>query len=304
MASGAYTPAAVPPNDPYAVLGVARTATREEIARAYRTLAKRHHPDAGASPTAEMARFNEAWYVLSDPARRAAWDAQHTTTTQHWAPAPARATARPARPATRTAPPSRMDSGTAAVVVVVAVLVLVGITMAGIAMASAPPDDRARADLDGITFFNRPDWTVVAGDDEGTPEHRLVAHVVTWTEDVEQLCTTYGDPCGIVRDDIPSGEASILITAWEGGTPPVPEPVTSRPYGLDADAIIGGKPAAFHLETLDEGTSLAWWQLSPPGFPDRWIEVHALIRAVDPEETGVLGEIEAMLGSLQFVDGD
>jgi hypothetical protein len=292
----------VPPNDPYAVLGVPRTATREEIARAYRTLAKRHHPDAGAPPTAEMARLNEAWYVLSDPQRRAAWDAQHTTTT-HWAPAPARPSYRPPRSAVTKAPASRMDSGTAAVVVVVAVLVLVGITMAGIAMASAPPDDRVREDLDGIAFVHRPDWTVVAGDDEGTLEHQLIAHIVTWTEDADRLCTTYGDPCGIGRDDIPSGEASILITAWEGGTPPVPEPVTSRPYGLDADAIIGGKPAAFHLETLDDETSLAWWQLSPPGFPDRWIEVHALIRGVDPEETGVLGQIAAMLGSLQFVDG-
>jgi hypothetical protein len=299
----------VPPNDPYAVLGVSRTATREEIARAFRTLAKRHHPDAGAPPTAEMARLNEAWYVLSDPARRAAWDAQHktttlhTATTQHWASAPARPTYRPPRAAAAKAPASRMDSGTAAVVVVVAVLVLVGITMAGIAMASAPPDDRVREDLDGITFLHRPGWTVVAGDDDGTPEHRLIAHIVTWTEDADRLCTTYGDPCGIGRDDIPPGEASILVTAWQGGTPPVPEPVSSRPYGLDADAIIGGKPAAFHLETLDEETSLAWWQLSPPGFPDRWIEIHALVRGIEPDGTDVLDEIAAMLRSLQFVDG-
>ena len=46
--------------DPYAVLGVPRTATREEIARAYRALARRHHPDAGAPPSTTMARINEA----------------------------------------------------------------------------------------------------------------------------------------------------------------------------------------------------------------------------------------------------
>jgi molecular chaperone DnaJ len=62
--------------DPYAVLGVARDATRTEIRRAYRELARRLHPDAGGtSPSAErLVRVNEAWRILSDPARRAALD--------------------------------------------------------------------------------------------------------------------------------------------------------------------------------------------------------------------------------------
>ena len=52
------------------------TATTDEIRRAYRALARRHHPDAaGASSAAEMAAVNEAWRVLSDPARRAVYDA-------------------------------------------------------------------------------------------------------------------------------------------------------------------------------------------------------------------------------------
>jgi hypothetical protein len=49
---------------PYEVLGVPRTATAEEIRRAYLTLARRHHPDAGGSAD-EMRRLNEAWSALS-----------------------------------------------------------------------------------------------------------------------------------------------------------------------------------------------------------------------------------------------
>src|SRR5579875_2769705 len=63
--------------DLYAVLGVAPDATTEEIARAYRALARRHHPDLHpGDPTAE-ARFKEisgAYQTLRDPARRAAYD--------------------------------------------------------------------------------------------------------------------------------------------------------------------------------------------------------------------------------------
>lgn len=64
--------------DHYAVLGVARTASVDEIRRAYRQRMRRVHPDsaaAGAS-TAEVTRISEAWSVLSSPARRAAYDVQ------------------------------------------------------------------------------------------------------------------------------------------------------------------------------------------------------------------------------------
>jgi len=48
----------------------------EEIRRAYRRLARVHHPDAtGAGSGMDMAAVNEAWRVLSDPARRAVYDA-------------------------------------------------------------------------------------------------------------------------------------------------------------------------------------------------------------------------------------
>lgn len=53
-----------------------RHATQAEIRSAYRALARRHHPDTrGGRPSPEMAAINEAWSVLSDPARRARYDA-------------------------------------------------------------------------------------------------------------------------------------------------------------------------------------------------------------------------------------
>jgi curved DNA-binding protein CbpA len=61
--------------DPYVVLGVSREATPLQIARAHRRLAKRHHPDLNPGEDAErMRRINEAWQILSVPARRAAYD--------------------------------------------------------------------------------------------------------------------------------------------------------------------------------------------------------------------------------------
>ncbi|MFE9842048.1 DnaJ C-terminal domain-containing protein [Streptomyces goshikiensis] len=62
--------------DFYEVLGVPRNADRDEIQRAYRTLARRHHPDVNKDPGAEE-RFkdiNEAFSVLSDPEQRARYD--------------------------------------------------------------------------------------------------------------------------------------------------------------------------------------------------------------------------------------
>ena len=70
----------------------------------------------------------------------------------------------------------------------------------------------------------------------------------------------------------------------------------------DADAIIGGEPAAYEITELEDGLTLDWWQLSPPGFPDRWIEVRALMRDTAVPGSSVLGEIEDMLGTVEFVD--
>jgi curved DNA-binding protein CbpA len=65
--------------DPYAVLGVPSTAVPEDVAAAYRRLARRHHPDVSVEPDAErrMAEINAAWSVLRDPGRREAWDEEN-----------------------------------------------------------------------------------------------------------------------------------------------------------------------------------------------------------------------------------
>jgi len=62
--------------DFYEVLGVSRTADRDEIQRAYRTLARRYHPDVNKDPQAEerFKEINEAFSVLSDPEQRARYD--------------------------------------------------------------------------------------------------------------------------------------------------------------------------------------------------------------------------------------
>ena len=70
--------------DPYSVLGIASSASPEEVASTYRTLARRHHPDVSVDRDAEqrMAEINNAWSLLREPARRAAWDRAHGITPQ------------------------------------------------------------------------------------------------------------------------------------------------------------------------------------------------------------------------------
>jgi curved DNA-binding protein len=66
-----------PARDFYEVLGVPRTASQEEIQRAYRKLAREYHPDVNKDPGAEE-RFkeaSEAYAVLSDPEQRKRYDA-------------------------------------------------------------------------------------------------------------------------------------------------------------------------------------------------------------------------------------
>ena len=63
--------------DYYDVLGVARDADESQIKRAYRQLARVHHPDVAEDKTNAEHKFkeiNEAYEVLSDPQKRANYD--------------------------------------------------------------------------------------------------------------------------------------------------------------------------------------------------------------------------------------
>ena len=63
--------------DYYEVLGVAKTATEEDIKKAYRVLAKKYHPDMNPGDSAAADKFkeaSEAYAVLSDPEKRRQYD--------------------------------------------------------------------------------------------------------------------------------------------------------------------------------------------------------------------------------------
>jgi len=59
--------------DHYATLGVARTASQDEIKKAFRKLASQHHPDKGGD-TAKFQEIQAAYDTLSDPVKRQQYD--------------------------------------------------------------------------------------------------------------------------------------------------------------------------------------------------------------------------------------
>jgi curved DNA-binding protein CbpA len=79
--------------DPYDVLQVQRTAMPEVVRAAYRALAWKYHPDTGAEPD-RMVPINDAWHILGNPVRRAAYDTSMSAPT----PGPTHAPAQPPTP--------------------------------------------------------------------------------------------------------------------------------------------------------------------------------------------------------------
>lgn len=63
----------------YDKLGVGKDSTSEEIKKAYRDKSKKAHPDKEGGSDEEMAALNEAYLVLSDPAKRQKYDTTGST---------------------------------------------------------------------------------------------------------------------------------------------------------------------------------------------------------------------------------
>lgn len=84
----------------YETLGLPQTATAEQIKRKYRELARRYHPDVNSSSEAtnKILNVNQAYHVLGDADRRAAYDAERAL---------AQAAPRTVRPSSPSSTPSR-----------------------------------------------------------------------------------------------------------------------------------------------------------------------------------------------------
>jgi molecular chaperone DnaJ len=81
----------MPTKDYYDTLGVARDASGDDIKQAYRSLARKHHPDVADNKAEAEHRFkeiNEAYEVLSDPNKRAHYDRFGVSANGNGAPGP------------------------------------------------------------------------------------------------------------------------------------------------------------------------------------------------------------------------
>src|SRR3989344_8489495 len=63
------------PKNYYEILGIAKTATKDEIKKAFRQLAGKYHPDKKTGDEAKFKEISEAYSVLGDEKKRAEYDA-------------------------------------------------------------------------------------------------------------------------------------------------------------------------------------------------------------------------------------
>ena len=60
--------------DYYNILGVNKTASQEEVKKAYRDKAHKFHPDKSGGDEAKFKEINEAYQILGNPDKRAQYD--------------------------------------------------------------------------------------------------------------------------------------------------------------------------------------------------------------------------------------
>ena len=185
-----------------------------------------------------------------------------------------------------------MDSGPIVAAVVGGIgLVLVAI-MVVITLAVGPPTQTRPFAVDGLAFDYPDSWSLARGDRPAGADRWVMAHLTSFPTATDERCLDFSERCRWEAAALPAGGASIQVIAWESGRPPEPAP--------DPEALIGGAPSAHAQATIGDEHLSAWWQLSPPGFPDRWIEVRAEIRGGDLERARRMAEIDSLLESVEF----
>jgi hypothetical protein len=210
-----------PLGDLYEELGVARDASRDEIAAAYRARAKELHPDArpdDSTAADRFARVGSAYRVLSDPAERARYDAARRTPPPVSAPING-AAAPAAAPVPRPTGSFRLSRrGARWAAWGGAVLVVLGVVVGAFVFSLQRHDADLRAN--GVAAIA----TVVPGNGERRLEFETAAgRVVRATESVKtgeeqppvgsrvRIHYDRNDPTSIVTDESHTGRN---VTLW------------------------------------------------------------------------------------------
>jgi hypothetical protein len=178
--------------------------------------------------------------------------------------------------------------------ITIGVLAVVAAVVAVLTVPAVQPEEVNSFEFGGVSFTYPTHWTAAPGEPGQDPAHRVIAHLVTFPVNDDERCRTFDEPCPLTGEGLPAAGASVVITAWQGAPPRIADP-----DDLDAGDV-GGAPSAFRIERESRRETVAWWQLSPPGFPDRWIEIRADIAGLQRERQDFFDDIVAMLESLEF----